>query len=55
MDVQFVLDTYECAVYILSYITKGQRGISKSLEKASKEANSGSKDIVNGVRHMGNS
>lgn len=26
MDLQFVLDPYACAVYILSYITKGQRG-----------------------------
>lgn len=54
MDVQFVLDPYACAVYILSYITKGQRGISKLLDKASKEANSGNKDIVNRVRHIGN-
>ena len=54
MDVQFVLDPYACAVYLLSYITKGQRGISKLLDKASKEANSGNKDIVNRVRHIGN-
>lgn len=54
MDVQFVRDPYACAVYILSYITKGQRGISKLLDKASKEANSGNKDIVNRVRHIGN-
>ena len=31
MDLQFVLDPYACAVYILSYITKGQRGMSKLL------------------------
>ena len=54
IDVQFVLDPYACAVYILSYITKGQRGISKLLDKASKEAISGNKDIVNRVRHIGN-
>ena len=54
MDIQFVLDPYACAVYILSYITKGQRGMSKLLEQASKEANSGNKDIVNKVRHIGN-
>ena len=53
MDVQFVLDPYACAVYILSYITEGQKGISKLLDKASKEANSGNKDIVNRVRHIG--
>ena len=54
MDLQFVLDPYECAVYILSYITKGQRGMSKLLETASQEANSGNKDIVNKVRLIGN-
>ena len=36
MDLQFALDPYACAVYILSYITKGQRGMSKLLETASK-------------------
>ena len=54
MDIQFVLDPYACAVYILSYITKGQRGMSKLLEKASQEASAGNKDIVNKVRHIGN-
>ena len=52
MDLQFVLDPYACAVYILSYITKGQRGMSKLLETASKEANTGNKDIVNRIRHI---
>ena len=50
MDLQFVLDPYACAVYIFSYITKGQRGMSKLLGTASQEANSGNKDIVNKVR-----
>ena len=54
MDLQFVLDPYACVVYILSYITEGKRGMSKLLEKASKEANTGNKDIVNGIRHIGN-
>ena len=38
MDIQFVQDPYACAVYILSYITKGQRGMSKLLRKACEEA-----------------
>ena len=54
MDIQYVLDPYACVVYTLSYITKGQRGMSRLLEKASEEANSGNKDIVNKVRHIGN-
>jgi hypothetical protein len=51
---KYVLDPYSCAVYILSYITKGQRGMSKLLENACKEAKSGNKDLINQVRHIGN-
>ena len=54
MDIQFVLDPYACAVYILQYITKGQRGMSKLLERACEEAKSGNKEIINQVRHIGN-
>jgi hypothetical protein len=54
LDIQYVLDPYSCAVYILSYITKGQRGMSKLLENACKEAKSGNKDLINQVRHIGN-
>lgn len=54
MDIQYILDPYACATYILSYITKGQRGMSRLLEKASEEAQSGNKDITNRVRHIGN-
>ena len=54
MDIQFVLDPYACAVYILSYITKGQRGMSKLLRKACEEAKEGNNNIVNKVRHIGN-
>jgi len=52
MDLQFVLDPYACAVYILSFITKVQRGRRKLLETASQEANSRNKDIVNEVRKV---
>ncbi len=54
MDIQYVLDPYACATYILSYITKGQRGMSRLLEKAAEEIKSGNKDIKNRVRHIGN-
>ena len=50
MDIQFIL----CAVYILSYITVGQRGMSKLLHKACQEAKEGNKNIANWVRHIGN-
>ena len=29
MDIQFVLDVYACAVYIVNYISKAQKGMSK--------------------------
>lgn len=54
MDMQYVLDPYACATYILSYITKGQRGMSRLLERAAEEAKTGNKDITNRVRHIGN-
>ena len=55
MDIQYVLDPYACATYTLSYITKGQRGMSRLLEKASRgEAKAGNKDNTNRVRHIGN-
>ena len=54
LDIQFVLDPYACATYIVSYISKSQRGISTMLEKASREAQEGNMDLKRQVRHMGN-
>lgn len=54
MDIQYVLDPYACAVCILSYITKGQKGMSKLLRKACEEAKEGNNDIVKRVGHIGN-
>ena len=54
LDIQFVLDPYACAAYILAHITKGQRGMSRLLEKTSEEVKSGNKDISSKVRHIGN-
>ena len=54
LDIQFVLDPYACATYIVSYISKSQRGISAMLEKASQEAASGNMDLKHQVRHIGN-
>ena len=31
MDIQFILDVYACAVYIVSYISKAQKGMSELL------------------------
>ena len=54
MDIQFVLDPYACAAYIVSYMTKGQRGMSRLLYEACNEVRSGNKDIRQQVRHIGN-
>ncbi|XP_061190534.1 uncharacterized protein LOC133198460 [Saccostrea echinata] len=54
LDIQFALDPYACATYIVSYISKSQRGISAMLEKASQEAAEGNMDLKRQVRHIGN-
>ena len=55
MDIQYVLNAYACAKYISSYMTKGQRGMSKLLEAACQEARAGNLDIKKQVCHIGNS
>ncbi|XP_062603984.1 uncharacterized protein LOC134265790 [Saccostrea cucullata] len=53
-DLQFVLDPYACAMYIVSYISKSQRGMSNLLDQACKEAREGNMDLKKQVRHIGN-
>ena len=38
MDIQFVTNVFACAMYIASYVTKSQRGMSELLRKAADEA-----------------
>ena len=54
MDIQFVLDVYACAVYIVSYISKAQKGMSELLRKACAEAKEGNSSIKQQVRDIGN-
>lgn len=54
MDIQFILDPYACVSYIVSYISKGQRGLSNLLHQACKEARSSESDIKQQVRRIGN-
>ncbi|KAJ8025727.1 ATP-dependent DNA helicase PIF1 [Holothuria leucospilota] len=54
MDIQFILDPYACAMYVVSYISKGQRGMSNLMQRATKEAREGNLDIKQRVRHIGN-
>lgn len=54
MDIQFVLDIYACAMYIVSYISKAQKGISQLLQRACDAARDGNSSIKQQVRHIGN-
>ena len=54
MDIQFVLDVYACAMYIVSYISKAQKGMSQLLQRACDEARAGSSSIKQQVRDIGN-
>lgn len=54
MDIQFILDPYACAVYIVSYISKGQRGMSNLLRHACEKARTSNSDIRQQVRRIGN-
>jgi hypothetical protein len=54
MDIQFVLDVYACAMYIVSYISKAQKGMSELLRRACAEAKEGNANIKQQVRDIGN-
>ena len=53
-DIQFVLDAYACAMYIVSYINKSSKGMSQLMADACKEARRGNKTLKESVRHIGN-
>ena len=54
MDIQFVLDVYACAMHIVSYISKAQKGMSELLRKACAEAREDNCSIKQQVRDIGN-
>ncbi|MDY6841695.1 MAG: AAA family ATPase [Pseudomonadota bacterium] len=53
-DVQFVMDEYACGAYIITYISKGHRGMSDLLRDASDEAKRGNRGVQQQVRHIAN-
>ena len=53
-DIQFILDAYACAMYIVSYINKSAKGMSTLMAEACKEARRGNKSLKESVRHIGN-
>lgn len=54
IDVQFVLDAYSCASYIVSYISKGQRGMSNLMQRATQESKEYKLSLKQQMRHFGN-
>lgn len=50
MDIQFNLDAYACASYIVSYISKGQRRMSNLLRHASEYQKGGK--VLNDMKHV---
>ena len=53
-DIQYILDAYACAMYIVSYINKSGKGMSQLMAEACKEARKGNKSLKESVRHIGN-
>ena len=53
-DIQYNLDAYACAMYIVSYINKSAKGMSTLMAEACKEARKGNKSLKESVRHIGN-
>ena len=53
MGIQFVLDVYACAVYIVNYISKAQKGMSELLREAFTEARKGNSSAKQQVRDIG--
>jgi len=53
MDIQYVLDVYAWAVYIVNYISMAQKGMSDLLREACTEARKGNTSIKQQVRDIG--
>lgn len=54
LDIQFITDGYACGTYIVSYVSKGQRGMSNLLRQACEEARQNDSNIRQQVRRIGN-
>ncbi|XP_050339187.1 uncharacterized protein LOC126765663 [Bactrocera neohumeralis] len=53
MDIQYILDAYACCSYIINYINKSNRGISRLLNEAISEVNAGNYTIKQKLQHIG--
>ena len=53
IDVQFITDTYACAMYVASYIIKAERGMSELLRKTCDEVKKGDHSLRDQLRTIG--
>ena len=54
MDIQFVLDPYAAANYVVAYMMKGNRSTSKLMEQAIIESKCGNLSIKEAINYIGN-
>ncbi|XP_058983672.1 uncharacterized protein LOC131804637 [Musca domestica] len=54
MDIQFVLDAYACVSYIVNYINKSNRGVSRLLQETMNEIREGNYSVKQKLQHIGN-
>ena len=54
MDIQVVLNAYSAAMYIASYMMKGQRGMSNLLQRIVQDPRDEKCDLRQCIRHVGN-
>ncbi|KAJ8915563.1 hypothetical protein NQ315_012447 [Exocentrus adspersus] len=54
MDIQFILDPYSCASYIINYVSKVDSGLSKMLREAASDAQNGNVDIKQRLHKVAN-
>ena len=54
IDVQFIINAYSCVMYIVNYVSKGQRGMSELLRRTCEQARRGCTNIQEQVRTIGN-
>ncbi|VDN26525.1 unnamed protein product [Gongylonema pulchrum] len=53
IDLQYVLDPYACASYIIDYINKSDRGVSRTIEDIVKELRKGNNSLRQAVQSIG--
>ncbi|CAD7078401.1 unnamed protein product [Hermetia illucens] len=54
MDIQYILDPFACSQYIVNYINKGDRHMSRLLRAVVEEAEHGNKNVQESLRSISN-